>query len=450
MPLQKAMEVAGSSGGGAELSGINISTLRSHTAGVEKRVRAEILGNVKDRVFGKGGSVRNAKAAVHIANRKMHKGVARKVGRAVNKGGEVGVDLATSIVPHLSPIQVALAFRQMKEAAQLFHNDPSRQKEARVKVLLGLAEVGAFVYGVSSLTNPIGLIVAATLTTGIKIANFISNLSIKGRATEDKDRLKKLVSTFAERRFVKPFVNTLLRFVYSMDHGVAISKEGLKSRFASAASKQEKALGMKQLGEFHELYSHYYPEAQTEKRETMSKFLADKNDSWNLHTLEKDSKVIGGFTCFHLNDSKYGKQLYVEQLIPPFHKDALMNTATWEYIRKLAKDSGANRIWLEIPASEQLPADFKELDIFYAQPSLTNKNTAPVGLNEAGENPINVLRMSVLTIDPTAQGPTHMEFHKMIVQGCIADWADKNDPAWIKLNKNPKDYHVIPTREQAT
>lgn len=435
------------------LANLSIRTLRG-IGTEEKSHRIKVLDGVMNRITGgreqSSRSLRKVIAATHRVIRKQHKASARVVRRAVNQGGAVAADVASNVLQQLSPLQAALAIREIKNAAILFRTQPDKQKEARVKMLLGLSEIGASLYQVSSISNPIGLAVAFTLTSGVKIANYFSNLTIKGRYKEDKDRLNKIVSRLAENPIVRPLANLMLRLVSKLDLGLSKGVQGLKDNFAKSATEKEKRRGIKLLEQFHKLYSEYYPDAQAEKRETMSKFLADKNDSWNLHTIEKSGKVIGGFTCFHLEDPRFGKQLYIEQLLPPFHKDALLNATTWEYIRKLAKDSGTNRIWLEIPGSERLPADFKELDILYAQPTLTNKETGPVGLKGRGkEDPVNVLRMSVLTLDESAPGPSYREFWKMIVKGCVADWAPKNDPAWKMLCRNPRNENVIPVREQA-
>ena len=369
----------------------------------------------------------------------------RMADKAIQQTKDVGPDTASIFIPSATPVAVGVTFLKIRDAANIFHEDPDKGKICRATMALSLADVSTFLYSVSSWTTPMGLLASTVIGNGVKIANALHIVFRPEKPDEPKNRdlLLETASWWAEKPGIKQALNAVLKLTYTLDHGVATSVDSLKENFAPTASQQQKKHGDMLLNKFHELYEEYYPPKQAETNKAMRSYLADQNDTWNIHIIERDKKVIGGFTGFHQVDPKFGKHLYVEQILPPFEKDPVGNMETWKHIRKVAKEIGARRIWLESPRSEILPEGFKELDVLHAQPSLTGKYTGPVGIDAT--DPKDQLRMSVLTLDPQDKKPTYREYYDVITMGCTSPWADVNDPAWQLLLKNPRDDRQIPT-----
>jgi hypothetical protein len=401
-----------------------------------------------------------------------HLGIGNK--KAVEKAGvetkKAGLDTAAAFIPGLTPLSVGETLLQIRAAAILAHEKPELRKEARAQLLLGITDVSGAAMGVLAYSNPLALAGITLLTTGIKVGNALHNYLRPGN-----DIRVNTASQVAERFGIRQGLDLMLDIIYEVDKGIVNKANNLKDEFAPTAITKERALGERLLSEFHKLYSKTYPDAQVEDIDRMKAYLGKgpEIDSWDIHIVmrgEKESpdaeksylsrclekvksyfakdgdvdssdqyqgmKVAGGFTCFTVQHAEFGKQLYVEQVLPLFDVDPVGNMATWAEIRAYAEKIGAKRIWLESPELEPLPKEFKKLAVFHAQPALQGKeNFGPVGLDTS--DPKNCLKMAVCTLDENILPPTEREYAEIITHGCTSTWANPECPAWKLLLQNP-------------
>jgi hypothetical protein len=401
-----------------------------------------------------------------------HLGISNK--KAVEKAGvetkKAGLDTAAAFIPVLTPLSVGETLLQIRAAAILAHEKPELRKEARAQLLLCLTDVSGAAMGVLAYSNPLALAGITLLTTGIKVGNALHNYLRPGN-----DVRVNTASQVAERFGFRQGLDLMLDIIYEVDKGIVNKANNLKDEFAPTAKTKERALGERLLNEFHKLYSKTYPDAQVEDIDRMKTYLGKgpEIDSWDIHIVmrgEKESpeaaksylsqcldkvksyfvkgadvdssdqyqgmKVTGGFTCFTVQHAEFGKQLYVEHVLPLFEIDPVGNMATWAEIRAYAEKIGAKRIWLESPELEPLHKGFKKLDVFHAQPTMQGKeNFGPVGLDAS--DPKNCLKMAVCTLDMNILPPTEREYAEVITHRCTGTWANTECPAWKLLLQNP-------------